>query len=75
METMMGRFLETLGRNSIEAGVLVVVVLVAQDFKPGSLQGERRRHEERIAEGVGRDQRGRCIRYVPERVGDRGVLG
>ena len=30
METMMGRFLETLGRNSIEAGVLVVVVLVAQ---------------------------------------------
>lgn len=30
METMIGRFLETLGRNSIEAGVLVVVVLLTQ---------------------------------------------
>ena len=30
METMTGRFLETLGRNSVEAGVLVLVVLLAQ---------------------------------------------
>ena len=30
METMIGRFLETLGRNSVEAGVLVLVVLLAQ---------------------------------------------
>ena len=32
METMMERFLETLGRNSVEAGVLVLVVLLAQWF-------------------------------------------
>ncbi len=30
METMIGRILETLGRNSVEAGVLVLVVLLAQ---------------------------------------------
>lgn len=30
METMIGRFLGTLGRNSFEAGVLVLVVLLAQ---------------------------------------------
>jgi hypothetical protein len=30
METMIGRFLETLGRNSVEAGMLVLVVLLAQ---------------------------------------------
>lgn len=30
METVIGRFLEILGRNSVEAGVLVLVVLLAQ---------------------------------------------
>jgi beta-lactamase regulating signal transducer with metallopeptidase domain len=32
METIIGRFLAILGRNSVEAGVLVVVVLLAQWF-------------------------------------------